>query len=134
MNANLIKGGISFVGAYFLLLFGDFNTAFKVLLALMIMDYITGILKAINKKELDSRIGLIGITKKVMIICIVAVANMIDIIIKANGLNIDYVRDLTIMFYAVNEVISILENAGEFIEIPDFIKKVLAQLNGKGDK
>ena len=100
----------------------------------MIMDYITGILKAINKKELDSRIGLIGITKKVMIICIVAVANMIDIIIKANGLNIDYVRDLTIMFYAVNEVISILENAGEFIEIPDFIKKVLAQLNGKGDK
>jgi len=134
MNANLIKGGISFIGAYLLLLFGDFNTAFKVLLALMIMDYITGILKAINKKELDSRIGVIGITKKVMIICIVAVANMIDIIIKANGLNIDYVRDLTIMFYAVNEVISILENAGEFIEIPDFIKKVLAQLNGKGDK
>ena len=86
MNGNLIKGGISFIGAYFLLLFGDFNTTFKVLLALMIMDYITGLIKAIHKKEVDSRIGIIGITKKIMILCIIAVANMIDIIFNHNVL------------------------------------------------
>lgn len=131
---ELAKGGITFIGAYLMLLFGDFNTVFKVLLVLMILDYATGLLKAIHNKKVDSRIGLKGITKKIMIICVIALANMIDIIIKANGMTIDYIRDLTIMFYSVNETISILENVGEFIEIPDYIRKVLAQLNGKGGK
>ena len=129
----MIKSGLAIILAYVSTLFGSIDLTLKVLLVCMIFDYITGIVKAFILKELDSRKGLIGIAKKVFILVVVIIANMLDKIISANGLNLDFVRDITIMFYIVNEIISILENVGEFIEIPDFIRNALAQLKKGGN-
>ena len=37
-------------------------------------------------------------------------------------------REITIMFFIVNESLSILENAGTFLPIPEKLKNVLLQL------
>lgn len=119
---------------FFEKLFGGFDTLFVSLVLLMTMDFISGLMKAIKNKNLDSQIGIFGITKKAFILLIVALSVVIDKVFKAKGINLDVVRDVVIMFYIVNEIISILENAGEVIPIPEKIKEVLAHLQTKEHK
>ena len=40
-------------------------------------------------------------------------------------------REVVIMFYIANEALSLLENAAEFIPVPDKLKEVLLQLRDK---
>lgn len=119
---------------FFEKLFGGFDTLFVSLVLLMTMDFISGLMKAIKNKNLDSQIGIFGITKKAFILLIVALSVVIDKVFKAKGVNVDIVRDVVIMFYIINEIISVLENAGEFIPIPEKIKEVLAHLHTKEHK
>ena len=44
----------------------------------MIIDYVTGVSSAIYNKELSSKIGFKGILKKMIYLCIVAVAVIVD--------------------------------------------------------
>lgn len=61
-----------------------------------------------------------------MIICLVAVAHMIDLhVLKQGGA----IRTAVIFFYFSNEGLSILENATRIgLPVPNRIKKVLKQL------
>ncbi len=52
---------------------GGMDQLLDVLLFLMIVDFVTGWLKAIATKSLSSKIGMLGIAKKVMILFVVAV-------------------------------------------------------------
>ncbi len=99
----LISNGILSLLTYLL---GGLDSLLITLLIFMIIDYITGICKAIYKKELDSRIGLKGIIKKIGYILIIILSTIIDKIILDN----DAVRTLVIYFFISNEAISILEN------------------------
>ncbi|MGL5973441.1 MAG: phage holin family protein [Oscillospiraceae bacterium] len=91
------------------------------------LDYLTGILKAIYNKKLSSEIGFKGIFKKIFIFVIVAMAVQVDVITGA----VIPLRDITVLFYISNESISLLENAAEFLPIPENIKDVLLQLRNK---
>ena len=53
-----------------------------VLLVVMVLDYITGMTKAWNAGELSSRVGLRGILKKVGYLVIVAVAAVVDWLLR----------------------------------------------------
>jgi toxin secretion/phage lysis holin len=67
---------------------------------------------------LSSKVGLKGIAMKIFIFAIVATAHFIDSLIWENNM----LRDATIFFYILNEVISILENAGRAgLPIPTFL-------------
>lgn len=108
---------------------------FIALCVFMIMDYITGILKAVKTKKLSSRTGFLGIAKKVIILFIVCVANIIDIMLESNGI----IRTFIMTFYICNEGISILENASVFnIPFPEKLKNILEGMrdenNEKGKK
>lgn len=95
------------------------------------MDYLTGVLKAIVNKKLSSEINFRGISKKNLIIFMVAMATRLDTIFDNIG-----IRYIVITFYIVSEGISIIENAGLLgLPIPDKIKNVLESLqNTKTDK
>lgn len=124
---------IAAVGAAaFGFLWGEFDGLMYALIAFMVLDYLSGILVAIAKKELSSKIGFRGIAKKVIILSLVAVGHILDV----NVLNCGSVcRSAVIGFYIANEGISILENSAELgLPLPKKLVSVLKQLKDKEDK
>lgn len=120
-----IVGGA--IGGFIVSLLGGLDKLIIALLILMILDYITGLIKAIYNKQLSSGIGFKGLLKKVLILVVVAVA-----VIAEQHLGVPAVREIVIMFFAVNEAISILENAAQMgLPIPEKLKEVLLQLRDK---
>ena len=106
-------------------IFGGLDIALQCLLIAIIIDYLSGLIKAFNTKTLDSKIGFKGILKKVGILCIVALAVVVDRITGESGA----VRTLVIYYFVANEGLSVLENlsiAG--LPIPASIKKALQAL------
>ena len=63
-----LKSGLLFCLTYLGYFLGGFDTMLITLLLFMLIDYITGVLVAIKKKKLSSKIGFDGILKKGFII------------------------------------------------------------------
>ena len=124
-----IVGGIA--GGFLCNALGGWDVILKALVALVVLDYVTGILKAIYTKTLSSAIGFKGLIRKTLIFVVVATAVVVESII---GDTIP-IREIVIIFFVCNEGISLLENASQFIPIPDKLKETLIQLrdskNGK---
>lgn len=108
------------------LLFGDRDGLMIALAALMVMDYVSGVLAAIAQKKLSSEIGAKGIAKKVFMLLIVAVANIVDINVIGEG---HVLKTVTVIFYIANECISLIENGGRLgVPVPNKLLEVLEQL------
>lgn len=113
------------VATVFIYIFYDIDAALICLLIAIILDYISGIIKAYNTKQLSSSIGLKGILKKVGILCIVALAVLIDRITGSTGA----IRTLVIYYFVANEGLSIIENlAIAGVPIPQSLRKALKAL------
>ena len=122
---SIVSGIIGIAG----FLIGEFDGLYKALLALIIADYITGVIVAIVKKQLSSEVGAKGIAKKILMLIVVAVANVLDVQIIGGGAGL---RNITIIFYAANEVISLLENTGKLgLPYPPKLLDALEQLKNK---
>lgn len=101
------------------------------LVSFIIIDYSTGIMSAIVNKNLSSKIGLNGIFKKIIILFLVGIGNIIDIYILNDN---SVIRTAIIFFYMSNEGISILENACLIgLPVPEKLKDVLKQLQTKSE-
>ncbi|WP_298731061.1 phage holin family protein [uncultured Granulicatella sp.] len=99
------------------------------LLVLVILDYVTGVLNAIDQKRLSSSVGYKGIARKVLIFVLVGTANVVDVHILGKA---GVLRATVIFFYISNEGISILENASYLgLPIPQKFQSVLKQLHQK---
>ena len=106
-------------------LFGGADVALMCLLIAIILDYISGLIKAYNTKQLSSKIGFKGILKKIGILVLVMLSVLVD---RVSG-NTGAIRTLVIYYFVANEGLSILENSGEAgIPIPAVIKKALKVL------
>lgn len=93
-------------------------------------DYISGVIAAYIRNELNSKRGLAGILKKVLLFCVVAVANIIDTSTNAGGV----LRSLAIGFIMANEGISVLENAARCgVRFPQRLMNALEQLRGEDE-
>lgn len=114
------------IGGLIGILIGDVDGLIIALIIFAIIDYITGVTAAIFAKQLNSEVGFKGITKKVLLFAIVAVANILDQYVIGSGA---ICRSATILFYLANEGLSILENVSEIgIPIPEKLKTILDQL------
>ena len=119
---SAIAGGIEYV-------LGGLDSLIYALAVFVILDYISGVLMAIQQKKLSSKIGFSGIAKKTMIFVLVALGSTLDQYIFGSGRTI---RTMIIIFYLTNEGISILENVTEMgLPIPEKLKNIL--LNLKSD-
>lgn len=113
------------VATVFIFLVGEIDVALICLLIAIVLDYISGIIKAFNTKQLSSKIGFKGILKKIGILVLVMLAVLVD---RVSG-NTGAIRTLVIYYFVANEGLSILENLGEAgIPIPNAIKKALKVL------
>lgn len=118
-------------GAFAGFIWGGLDGFIIALLVFVALDYITGLLVGISKKQLSSQVGFKGICKKVCIFILVGVGHILDVYVIGAG---SVLRSAVTAFYIANEGISILENCGNLgLPIPKKLKEVLAQLK-KEDK
>lgn len=124
---NVIQMIFTVIGGWLGYFFGGCDGLFYALVAFVVIDYMTGVMWAINNHTLSSEVGFKGICKKVLIFLLVGIANILDVYILGQG---SILRTAVIFFYLSNEGISILENASNLgLPIPKKIKEVLEQLN-----
>ena len=126
---NTITMLLSIFGGIVVRLLGGLDQLLDVLLFLIIVDFITGWIKAIATKELSSRIGMLGIAKKVTMLFVVAVAVRVEKVV-GNKLPI---REMVLIFYIANEGLSFFENIATFIPMPKKLKELFIQLKNKDD-
>ena len=108
---------------------GDFNLI-TILCILMIIDIITGLMKAIKNRNLWSRKSLLGFARKILVFLIITVANLLDLLMNMNGT----VVLATVTFYILNEVLSITENSAQIgIPLPDKLMEVIEVMNKKSE-
>lgn len=124
-NTISIVGGIA--GGFLCQWLGGWDVLLRALVFLIVLDYVTGILKAVYTKTLSSEVGFKGLIKKIVIFIVVATAVVVQGVV-GNALPI---REIIISFYICNEGISLLENASEFIPIPDKLRETLIQIRDK---
>ena len=105
------------------LLFGKVDTALTTLFVFMIVDIVTGLFKAVYNENLSSEEMHRGAIKKGMKLMIVIVGVWMD---KYTGS--DIFRLGIIGFMIGTEGLSIFENVGQIIEIPEYISKYFEQL------
>lgn len=135
---KIIKPGLVFIGSLALHYLGGWDLLINTLLLLMLIDYvlglsIAGIFKKSSKTQsggLSSGVGWKGIAKKVATLLLVIVSYQVDLM-----LGLDLVRNATIIFFTINELISIVEHAGTMgIPIPPALLKAIDLLNDKHEE
>lgn len=108
-------------------LLGDWDTSLDVLMAFMVLDYLTGVIVAFINRSVNSEIGFKGLAKKLFILIILIAAVCLDRLLGNEGW---VFRTLVCYFYIANEGISLLENIGNLgLPIPTKLKSALEQLN-----
>jgi toxin secretion/phage lysis holin len=120
----------SAVGAVFSFLVGGMDAPIKALLVLICLDYVSGMIAAWKTGTLSSQRGFKGLGRKIVILAVVAFANVLDVSMSLNHM----FRSMAIFGYAGMEGMSILENIdrmgyGEYI--PPFIREKLVQLRSE---
>ena len=142
MDYNAVKNGIlavfSVIGSFAANSLGGWDASLQVLIALMVTDYITGVLVAAvwhkssksSSGTLNSVAGFKGILKKCAILLLVWIGVLLD---NATGAN--YIRTAVVLFFIGNEGISLLENLGLMgVPFPAFLRCALEALRDQGDK
>ena len=129
---NVIQMVFTGVGGWLGYFLGGYDGLLYALIVFMVVDYITGVMCAINDKKLSSAVGFKGICRKVLILMLVGIANLLDMTIIGTGA---VLRTAVIFFYLSNEGVSLLENAGHLgLPIPEKLKEILAQLHDRAEK
>lgn len=145
---TIVQAAASAVLAYISARLGVLFPVLLLLTAMMVVDYITGML-ASKKEAMDhpedpslgwsSRKGAKGIIKKVGYLCVIAVAMVVDYIIVNVAGSFGYEMPVTAVFglmvavwYLLNEMLSIIENAGRMgAPVPEWLERYIAILKDK---
>ena len=102
------------------------------LTVLMLLDIVTGVLKAIKNKTLRSRTAWYGYARKIGVFVAIIAVNIIDVIMGLGGA----VVYTTVLFYIANETLSVVENLSELgVKVPQIVMdKLHVMQNEKGDE
>lgn len=119
------------LGGWFAFLIGEWHISLTVLAIFLLIDMITGIMKALVTKKMDSKIGYKGFIRKAGIMLVIIIANLLDLLTGYEFL----FRNIAILFYIGLESLSIVENMGHIgVPLPKMITKYLKQLSQQGNK
>lgn len=128
---NTIQLMFTAVGGWLGWFLGGCDGLLYALIAFVVIDYITGVMCAINDQSLSSEVGFRGICRKVLIFLMVGIANILDVNVIGTG---SVLRTAVIFFYISNEGVSLMENAAHLgLPVPEKIKVVLEQLHNRAE-
>lgn len=126
---TLLKTLIAALGTAATYLWGGWDAVLLALVVLASLDYVSGVVAAWHRRELDSRVGARGIARKVGMFVVVAVANIID---QTGVVGEPILRTAATWWYLGNEALSIVENLADIgVPIPARILSALASLKGE---
>ena len=129
---NIIQAVLAAVGGWLGWFLGGCDGLLYALIAFVVIDYITGVMCAINDKTLSSSVGFKGICKKVLIFLMVGIGHILDTKVIGTG---SVLRTAFIFFYISDEGISLIENAAHLgLPIPQKLRDVLEQLHNRAEK
>ena len=129
---NVIQAVFAAVGGWLGYFLGGCDGLLYALIAFVVIDYITGVMCAINDKTLSSSVGFKGICKKVLIFLMVGIGHILDTKVIGTG---SVLRTAFIFFYISDEGISLIENAAHLgLPIPEKLRDVLEQLHNRSEK
>ena len=80
-----IQGAITVIGGWLGYFLGGLDGLMIALVVFVILDYVTGIMCAINDRKLSSAVGFRGICRKVLIFLLVGVAHIVDLHVVGSG-------------------------------------------------
>ncbi|KYM38525.1 holin [Fusobacterium necrophorum subsp. funduliforme] len=113
--------------AFLVWLIGGFDLLAKVLLALMLLDFLTGLWVGYKQKILNSKRAYKGLQKKFLILVLLCGASLMHKLVPGIGF-----RSLVGLFYCATEMLSIIENCAKCgVPIPKKLKKALEQVRDK---
>jgi len=133
---NILRGlftaAVAALGAYF----HQLMVPCVLLAVAMALDYFTGMANAWMHHALSSKAGAIGVVKKLCYGVAVAVAVVVDLVIRSAAEQAGVDADLPHVFallvtvwLVMNECISILENIAEIgVPVPEFLLKIIRRL------
>ncbi len=98
------------------------------LLVVNILDVVTGLIKAIDTKSVSSKVMKHGALSKIIIWLVVLVSGIVSSYFKTD------LTSYVIGYYLVMEIVSIFENASQFVAVPDKLKAILNVNNIETDK
>lgn len=140
-KANTVKATMltvaGAIGSFVTNLFGGWTSDMQTLLIFMGIDIVMGLLiAAFWKKSEKSETGTLnstsmakGLIRKGVYLLIILVAYRLDL-----AMGVEYIRTAVIIAFIVNEVISIIENAGIMgVPIPSVIRKAIDVLRQRSD-
>ena len=113
-----------------------------ILIAVMSIDYITGLIcGAMGKSEktengyLKSHEAFKGLLKKALILLVVLLAALLDMAVsKGAGIQFEAVMGATCLWFIASEGLSILENVARMgVPVPKILLKLLEIMKNKGD-
>ena len=128
---------VSMIGSFIANLFGGWTSDLATLIIMMGIDFTMGLLiAAIWHKSVKSENGALsswsawkGLCRKCISLLFVLIAYRLDLVI-----GVDYIRTAVIIGFIVNELISIVENAGIMgIPIPSVITRAIDLLKQKSE-
>ena len=118
-------GGIMGVMSYFL---GGVDALLTVFATILVIDTITGMLKAWNNGDYQSKKFRNGFVKKSGYLLGIVLSVQLDKLMGDNGM----LRNTVITFFVTNESFSIVENLGAMgVEFPAPIQNAIESLNKK---
>lgn len=120
----------SVIGGWLAFLIGEWHLSLSVLAVFMAIDIVTGVMKAIVTRSVNSKMGYKGFIRKAGIMLVIIIANLLDMLTGSEFL----FRSMAVLFYIGLESLSIIENLGHIgVPLPEQITKYLKQLLDDGD-
>lgn len=136
MKENIFKAVLAMAAGGLSAYLGILAIPVVILVAVMIIDYASGMLKAWVTRSLCSRTGVVGIIKKVGYLLVVCVAGVVDWLVTYGMVQVGIEIDVSFCFglivtiwFIINELISILENLAKIgVPLPVFFTKLIHKL------
>src|SRR5699024_12374307 len=93
---NVIQMVFTAVGGWLGYSLGGYDGLLYALVVFMVADYITGVMCAVSDKKLSSAAGFKGICRKVLILMLVGIANLLNVLVIVT---VTVLRTAAIIFY-----------------------------------
>lgn len=120
------------IGMLLTTILGGWDKALEVLFTLIVLDYVSGVARAIKNHNLNSDKLYWGGIRKIVVLAVVALAAQLDDWLQPG---VPLFRTAAIYFYVGREGLSLVENFGALgVTLPDIITKRLEQFNQKDEE
>ncbi len=124
--------------------FADVTVLLTLAVSAIVFDWVSGVTAAAINGELESKVGIAGVFKKIQYLFVIVVSVIMDVLILQGlpliGVNCEnfggsLITCIVSVWLILNELISILENLNRGgVPLPDFLGRIIKQIKDKMDQ